>query len=689
MQGRGGAGASGDLAAVAQRAAALLSTDPAQAAGLAREILRTAPRDPRGALILASARRLLGDPKGASDLLEPLAKAYPRAAHTHYELGLARADLGDVAAAVEALRHATNLKPDLAEAWRALGDGLFRLGDAAGAEQAFAELARASVRDPKLKPAADDLFAGRLEVAEQRLRAHLAAYPSDTIAANLLADALIRQSRYAEAEEWLAHVLRIDPAFEGARFNYATALFRQQKAVLALAEVERLLAKDAGAAPYRNLQAACLSLVGEDERVAEIHADLLAEFPRQPGIWLNHAHALRTVGRGEESLAAYRRSIALAPWLGDAYWGLANLKVATFTDEDLAAMLGQVARSELSNEDRLHFHYALGKALEDRGEFADSFRHYSAGAALRRAQVAYDPEATTLHAAKSKALFSKTFIAERRGAGSPSAAPVFVVGLPRSGSTLVEQILASHSAVEGTLELPDLSFIARTLDRDGRYPGVLSELNPARVAEIGEAYLDQTRVYRKLDRPFFIDKMPNNFQHIGLIHLILPQAKIIDVRRHPMAACFSAFKQLFAQGQAFSYDLVDLGRYYADYVDLMAHFDAVLPGRVHRVIYEDLVEDTEAEVHRLLTACGLPFEDACLRFYENDRAVRTVSSEQVRRPIFREGLAQWRRYEPWLEPLARALGPALHDWRGAASAGFACPIPVAPSLEVAHGAQPS
>lgn len=662
--GQKGAATPGGLAALADRAGALLATDPAAAECLARELLTASPTDPRGALILASARRRLGDAKGARVILEPLAQAYPRAAHTHYELGLVRADLGETAAAASALRHATGLNPDLAEAWRAFGDCLFRLGDVAGAEHAYAEFGRTGVRDPRLRPAADDLFAGRLELAEARLRAHVADHPTDAVGANLLADTLIRQTRYAEAEDLLAEVLRIDPSFEAARFNYATALFRQQKAVLALAEVERLLALDPRAAPYRNLLAACLSLIGDDERVAKIHEALLAEFPLQPGIWLNHAHALRTIGRGEESLAAYRRSIALAPNLGDAYWGLANLKVATFADEDLAAMLEQVARPDVADEDRLHIHYALGKAFEDRAAFAESFLHYAAGAALRRAQVAYDPEAVAAHAARCEALFSPTFFAEREGAGCAAPDPIFVVGLPRSGSTLVEQILASHSAVEGTLELPDLSFIARALDREGGYPGVLAGLDRERLTGTGQAYLDQTRTYRKLGRPFFIDKMPNNFQHIGLIHLILPQARIIDVRRHPMGACFSAFKQLFAQGQTYSYDLGDLGRYYADYVELMAHFDAVLPGRVHRVIYEDLVEDTERQIRALLAACGLPFEEGCLRFHENARAVRTVSSEQVRRPIFREGLEQWRRYEPWLDPLARALGPVLLDWRG-------------------------
>ena len=321
----------------------------------------------------------------------------------------------------------------------------------------------------------------------------------------------------------------------------------------------------------------------------------------------------------------------------------------------------------------MHLHYALGKACEDRRAYPDAFDHFAQGAAVRRAQLAYDAGAASEQTRRSMALFSENFFAERTDGGSDDDAPIFIVGLPRSGSTLIEQILASHSAVEGTMELPDIGVIAQTLrgiKRDGparRYPEAAADLDAATRTALGDRYIAQTRIHRLKGRRFFIDKMPNNFHNIGLIHLILPRAKIIDARRHPMGTCFSAFKQHFAQGQGFSYDLADLGRYYTDYAALMAHYDAVLPGRVHRVIYEDMVNDTEAEVRRLLDYCGLPFEAGCLDFHQNDRAVRTVSSEQVRRPIFRDGLEQWRQYEEWLEPLKTALGPTLEDWRGSSA----------------------
>jgi tetratricopeptide (TPR) repeat protein len=575
------------------------------------------------------------------------------------------------------LRRATSLKRDLAEAWKALGDELFRAGDVAGAEAAFKAHVRAAVRDPDLMGAADALYVDDAALAEQLLRAHLNGRPGDIEARQMLAQACLQLGRQDEAQALLAACLQADPGRDGARFQLAEVLFHQQKAAEAIPQIRELLAREPDEPAYRNLLAACLGMVGDYGPAIEIYERLLADYAKQPRIWLNYGHALRTVGRHDDAVAAYRQCIALAPGLGDAYWSLANLKTAAVPDGLEAAMRGQLARSDLADDDRLHLYYALGKALEDRGDAAGAFEHYSAGAALRRRDLRYDADETTALTGRSIALFTPAFFSARAGAGSLSEAPIFIVGLPRSGSTLVEQILASHSLVEGTMELPDIALIARGLmrlpagDPATPYPDVLASLDAGQLSTLGEAYIERTRVQRKSGRPFFVDKMPNNFHHIGLIQLILPRARIIDVRRHPLGSGFSAFKQHFAHGHAFSYDLTDLGRYYRDYVALMAHFDVVLPGRIHRVIYEDLVEDTEREVLRLLDDCGLPFEPGCLKFYENARAVRTVSSEQVRRPIFREGLEQWRAYEPWLDPLKTALGPAFEDWRG--GGGFARP----------------
>ena len=383
---------------------------------------------------------------------------------------------------------------------------------------------------------------------------------------------------------------------------------------------------------------------------------------------MSYGHSLKTIGRQADCIAAYRRCLALGPQLGEAWWSLANLKTFRFDETDVAAMEAQLARGDIGEEDRFHLQFALGKALEDAGAFERSFGHYRDGAALRRAAIDYDADHTTAHAARSKAVLTRALFDARPDWGSAAPDPIFIVGLPRSGSTLIEQILSSHSAVEGTMELPDIISIARRLggrqrrDQPSAYPEALEALDAETCLALGEEFLERTRIQRKLGRPFFIDKMPNNFAHVGLIHLILPRAKIIDARRHPLGCCFSAFKQHFARGQTFSYDLTELGRYYADYVDLMTHFDAVLPGAVHRVIYERMVADPEAEVRRLLNYCGLPFEPGCLKFYENDRAVRTASSEQVRQPIFTDGVDQWRAYEPWLGPLKTALGPVLTTW---------------------------
>ena len=653
----------GSLDVALGHAQRLLAAQPAVAEDQAREILLAVPGHPAALHILGEARRRLGDPAGARAILEPLAAAQPKAAGVHLALGLTLAAFGDEAAAIVALRRAVALRPDLTDAWRVLGDELTLAGDTAGADAAYAQHIRASVGDPKLMEAARALCDERLDVAERLLRDHLKRAPTDVAAIRMLAELATRLGRHRDAETLLTRCLELAPSFIGARHNLAVVLFRQSRSEEALVEIERLLAHDPRDPSYRNLLAAALSTLGEYDRSIALYEDVLAEHPNQPKAWLSYGHALKTAGRTDDAIGAYRRALALAPTLGEAYWSLANLKTYPFSVDDVAAMRTALACGGLGPEDRLHLDYALGKALEDRGDYAASFDHYAAGAALRRKLVPYDADETSRQLERTRSAFTSEFFEARRGQGCQDPAPIFIVGLPRSGSTLIEQILSSHSAVEGTMELPEIAAIARNLGERERqagaalYPSSLADVDAETLSQMGERFLARTRVQRKSGKPFFIDKMPNNFVHIGLIQLILPKAKIIDARRHPMGACFSAFKQHFARGQSFSYDLTDLGRYYRDYVALMEHFDKVLPGKVHRVRYETMVEDTESEVRRLLDYCGLPFEPAALRFYENDRAVRTASSEQVRQPIYRDGLDQWRRYEPWLGPLEAALGP--------------------------------
>jgi tetratricopeptide (TPR) repeat protein len=657
----------GTLRVALEHASRLLATDPARAAEQAGEILRAAPGHPVALLLLARARRLAGDPAAALEVLEPLAASQPRVAELHHELSLARAAAGRGDAAVEALRHALQLRPDLEDGWRLLGDHLTAIGDTAGADTAYATHVRVSTRDPRLLAPAAALAEGRLADAEALLRAHLRTHPTDVAAIRMFAELAARLGRYGDAENLLARCLELAPGFTAARRNLAVVLHRQGRSAEALDAVEQLLADDPRNPGLRSLEAAALARLGEYARSIAVYEGILADYPGQAKLWMSLGHALKTAGRQSDCIAAYRRSLELAPALGEAWWSLANLKTYRFAAPDVESMRAQLARADLAVEDRLHFHFALGKALDDADDPAGAFGHYVEGNRLRRATLPYRAEDTTALVERSRALLSRDFFAARRGTGCPAPDPIFVVGLPRAGSTLVEQVLASHPQVEGTMELPDLLAIVRDLGGGPRrgeaapYPEVLAELDPARLRDLGERYLERTRVQRKSGRPFFVDKMPNNWAHVGLIHLILPNAKIVDARRQPLAGCVAAFRQHFARGQGFTYDLEDLGRYYRDYAALMAHVDAVLPGRVHRVHYEHMVERTEEEVRRLLAYCGLDFDARCLRFYENERAVRTASSEQVRSPIYREGLDHWRRYEPWLGPLKQALGPALHD----------------------------
>jgi tetratricopeptide (TPR) repeat protein len=618
---------------------------------------------------LANAARLLKtDPALAVEQTEEILKAAPRQPKAHLMRGLALGAAGQGEAAVAALRRALELNPELPDAWRALGDHLTAMGDADGADAAYARHVKASTRDPRLLQAAAALCDKRIAIAEALLREHLKAHPTDVAAIRMLAEVGSRLGRYGDAENLLARCLELSPSFAAARHNYAFVLHRAGKPVESLAQIDRLLAQDPRNPGFRSLKASILARLGEVEQSIELYRGILEQYPGHSKAWMSYGHALKTAGEQEECIAAYRRSLTLAPTLGEAWWSLANLKTFRFAPADVDEMHRQLAREDLTIEDRFHFHFAAGKALEDAGSYEASFEHYRRGNELRRETIEYSAEENSAHVRRSKALFTPEFFAARAGLGCEARDPIFIVGLPRSGSTLLEQILASHPMVEGTQELPDIVALARTLGGKKtrgdatRYPEVLGSLSAEELRALGERYLEQTRVQRKTSAPLFVDKMPNNWAHVGMIHLILPNARIIDARRHPLACCFSGFKQHFARRQHFTYGLEEIGRYYRDYVELMAHFDRVLPGRVHRVIYEQLVESLEAEVRRLLDYCGLPFDERCLRYYENDRAVRTASSEQVRKPIFRDALYHWRNYDTWLGPLKQTLGPVLEHY---------------------------
>ncbi len=438
-----------------------------------------------------------------------------------------------------------------------------------------------------------------------------------------------------------------------------TDLLNQARYAEALPMLEARLEAAPNDAQSRMYLAYTAGEIGDVERAISLYNDIIDEISEVPHFLLHFALLLKYAGRREESLAIYRSCAAYMPEMGEVWWGLANVKTEKFSPADVSTMRAQLQAPNLAARDRFHLHYALGLAFEQSGEDALSFSHYAQGAAAKRGTIGYDGTALGPMIQGLRAFFTPARLAA--GTGCQDASPIFIVGLPRAGSTLIEQILASHSQVEGTRELPEISNIVRDVGHGGdvsrpfRYPGCLAELGPAQLVALGARYIERTRIYRRTDKPRFIDKMPANWQHLGLIRMILPNATIIDARRGAMATCFSAFKQLFGHGVHYSYDQAEVARYYRAYADGMAHYDAVMPGHVHRVVYESLVEDTEAQTRALLAHCGLALEPACLRFWESGRAVATPSAEQVRQPIYREGLEQWRRFAPWLGSMARAL----------------------------------
>lgn len=507
----------------------------------------------------------------------------------------------------------------------------------------------------------------RLDIAERLLKARLRQDADDYRALRMLAEVAGRIGRLHDSEALLRHALRVAPHFQSARANLALVLGRLGRPDEALPLLDELLDADPEAPAHQNLKAATLGRLGDFEAAIKTYRGVLAAVPEQPKVWLSLGHMLKTVGRLDEGVEAYREAIRLRPQAGEAWWSLANLKTVKFDAEDLAAMRDTAERDDLTEEDRFHLEFALGKAMHDLKQFDEAFAFYQAANRRRREHQPYRAADTSRIVETSIRTFTAEALGDRAGQGCAVADPIFVLGMPRSGSTLLEQILSSHSQVEGTTELPDLPAIAR---KKPGYPEAVLNWSADELCCLGEEYLARAAVQRRTSRPRFVDKLPNNWLFTPFIHLILPNATIIDARRHPLGCCLSNFRQHFARGQAFTYDLEDMGAYYTDYVRLMAHVDGVLPGRVHRVIYEEMVAEPEREIRRLLTAAGLEFEESCLDFHQTERAVRTPSSEQVRQPIYRDAAEEWRAYEQHLGPLKAALGDVLASYPDAPACWF-------------------
>jgi tetratricopeptide (TPR) repeat protein len=498
-----------------------------------------------------------------------------------------------------------------------------------------------------------------LPLAESLLRRVLQTRPGEVNALKLLAEIAWNKRDYNAAETLYGKCVEFAPDFTAARYRYTELLVELSKLGTAKTQLDELLRRDPGNSSYKGMMAYIMGQLGDYTNALSYHREVLKEFAEQPRAWMVYANDLRAAGAQSDCIAAYRKSIELEPACADAYWNLSNLKTFRFLQAEVDAMRDQLARSDLTLRNRSLLHFTLGKAHEDDGEYEKAFDNYKRGNALHRSSIDYDADRTTSEFERLKSVFTRDFFVRRAGSGCAADAAIFIVGLPRSGSTLVEQILSSHSAIEGTRELPHVQAIAGRL---GMFPDSLHSVSADAYGLMGEAYLEETRIFRRLGRPYFTDKMPSNFAYVGLIQLMMPNAKIIDVRRHPLDCCVANFKQIFSRAFRFSYSLGDVGRYYRDYVDLMAHFDGVLPGRIHRINYERLVARPETEIRRLLDYLGLPFERPCLQFYENDRPVRTASSEQVRMPIFTDSIESWRKYEFALSPLKTALGSALQHY---------------------------
>jgi tetratricopeptide (TPR) repeat protein len=612
--------------------------------------------------LLAVAQRYAGRADAAKLTLAALLDIEPAHARGWQELGHGRRAGGDADGAIEAFDRAVAANPALVASWRALAELNMAAGRAEAEAIARNQLDWLSGLPPELVSVASFTHEGKLHKAEKLCRHFLQTNGHHLEAMRMLAELGSRFQVLDEAEFILESAVALEPEFHPGRFDYVNILHKRQKFQKALEQAAILREKAPGVPHFDMLYANQNLAVGNFDAALAVYDALFAARPDNHQVSLTRGHALKTLGRQGEAVTAYRHAYASKPDFGDAYWSLANLKTYRFIDDEIAAMRRAEADRSINRVDRYHLCFALGKALEDRGDHAAAFGYYDTGNRLKREELRYDAARIDAEMAAQKTWCTPALFAAKAGSGAAATDPIFIVGLPRAGSTLLEQILASHSAVEGTSELPNILALAhrldgrRRVDEEARYPGNLGDVSIDELTGFGEAYLRDTAIYRT-GKPFFIDKMPNNFRHIGLIHLILPNARIIDARRDPMGCCFSNFKQLFAEGQDFSYGLSEIGRYYRGYLDLMQHWDDVLPGKVLHVQYEDVVADLETQVRRMLDFCSLPFEPACVNFHETDRAVRTASSEQVRQPIFRSGLDQWENFEAFLAPLRAALEP--------------------------------
>jgi len=617
--------------------------------------------------MLAVCQRYLSKHSSALATLEKLKSLVPEHSRAFQETGHVYRAMNNAGAALNAFSRATQINPALAASFRAQIDILTATDRSHLTGQLKQQLESLEALPKPLVAVTDLIAQGKLIKAEQLCKAFMQKVPRNIEGMRLLADIGSRLGVLEDAEFLLESAVEFAPDHTKARIDYIQVLRKRQNYQESLRQAKLLLDTDPSNPQFQSVFAVESMQSGDYDTALSMFESILKILPEDPVTLTSRGHALKTQGQTEDAIDSYRRAIKKYAAHGEAYYSLANLKLFSFSDEEIQAMEAQESNLGISHQSRIYLNFALGKAYEDKGLFDKAFMFYERGNAFKKSQSRYKASDLTAEFKAQTEVFDDAFIASHANTGFTSPDPIFIVGLPRSGSTLLEQILASHSQVDGTMELPNMLALAQKLRRGERmsavnhYPGILKELPAEQFLEFGEKFIDETRVHRG-SAPFFIDKMPNNFRHVGLIKLMLPNAKIIDARRHPMGSCFSGFKQLFAEGQEFTYGLEEVGTYYRDYVELMDHWDKVLPGQVLRVQYEEVVADLDTQVRRILDYCGLEFEDSCINFYETDRSVRTPSSEQVRQPIYQSGIEQWKNFESNLDPLKQALGPILERY---------------------------
>ena len=627
---------------------------------IAEDVLMQSPSHSEALYIKAVSLRYLSKLDTASEVLDTLITLEPEFGRAHQEKGHLLSAVGKKEAALASYRLACATNPALTASWKMQAQLLSEFGRVDEAKTVHAQAVRLASLPKELLAVSNFIHEHKLRKAEKLCRKFLQVNPHNIEGMRLLADIGLRLSAFEEAEFLLESALEFAPDNIQVRLDYIAVLRKRQKYSDALAQAKMLHESDPDNPVFQSHYAIECLQADDLETALTMFDKVLEKLPEDAATLTSKGHVLKTIGKQEEAIVSYRNAVKAKADHGDAFHALANLKTYKFLPAEHDQMLKQVEAPFITESARIQLCFALGKSFDDQKNYERAFHFYERGNDLKRKQSRYNAESMQEEFNAQKAVCTSELFEKFRGCGYGAPDPIFIVGLPRAGSTLLEQILASHSKVDGTLELPNIIALSHKLrDRkhigaeDG-YPFGLENLRPEQLLEFGQKYIEDTRMYRK-GAPFFIDKMPNNFRHIGLIQLILPNAKIIDARRNPLDCCFSGFKQLFAEGQEFTYGLKEVGKYYAGYVELMNHWDEVIPNKILRMQYEDVVEDLEGQVHRILEYCGLPFEQACLQFHKNERAVRTASSEQVREKINRKGLEQWRPYETWLEPLKEAL----------------------------------